>query len=210
MRKMTTLLAVLAIITVACGSEDSSDGVASLESETDVLAADQDAATEVIATDVDDEEAMLAFAQCLRDQGLDVPDPEVDADGNLRLVRPNQGDGQQVDRETIEAARAACSDILEGVSFGIRDRDRTDIEDTLVEFASCMRDHGYEMPDPDFAAQPGPGGGGGPFGEIDRTDPAFIEASEACGEILATAFGDDGPPGRGPGSGGAGGGGGEG
>ena len=51
------------------------------------------------------------------------------------------------------------------------------------------------MPDPDFSGTPGQGGGGGPFGAIDRTDPAFQAASEACQDVL---------PGVGPGGGGGG------
>ena len=202
MRKMALMMLAVALVAAACGGGDGSDGVASLESDTDVLAADQGAANDVVTGEVDDEEAMLAFTQCLRDQGLEVSDPEVDADGNLRLARPDPG-SEDFDREAFQAGRDTCSDILEGVSFGFRDQDRTAIEDTQVEFATCMRDNGYDMPDPDFAAQPGPGGGG-PFGGIDREDPAFIEAADVCSDILATAFGDDGPPGRGPGGGGPG------
>ena len=207
MRKTTILLVAVALLAAACSGSDGSDGVASLESDDEVLAADADAGPdEGTAAEVDDEEAMLAFAQCLRDQGLDIADPEVDDDGNLRLARPTPGEGEQIDREAFRTARDACADILEGVSFGFREFDRTEIEDTLVEFATCMRDNGYEMPDPDFSTQPGPGGGG-PFGDIDPDDPAFEAANEACQDILAAAFGDDGPPGRGPGGGGPGGGG---
>ncbi|GAG42818.1 unnamed protein product, partial [marine sediment metagenome] len=46
---------------------------------------------------VSDEEAILAFAACLRDEGIDVDDPTVDADGNLRPPRPR--DIAQEDRE---------------------------------------------------------------------------------------------------------------
>ena len=202
MRKMTTLLAVLALSAAACGSGDGADGIASLESETDVLAADPDAAPEIVPSEADYEEAMLAFTQCLRGQGLEVADPEVDADGNLRLARPAPGQ-EDFDREAFRAGRDACADILEGVSFGFRDQDRTEIEDTLVEFAACMRDNGYDMADPDLGTAAGPGGAG-PFGDIDPSDPAFVAAQEVCEPILAAAFGDDGPPGRGPGGGGPG------
>ena len=205
MRKLIALVAVLALVAAGCGGGSDADGVASLESDTEVLAADPNAATEVVTTEVDDEEAMLAFTQCLRDQGLDIADPEVDDEGNLRLARPGQD--ADFDREAFQAAREACAQFLEGVSFGFREFDRTEIEDTLVEFAACMRDNGVDMPDPDFSATPGAGGGGGrPFGDIDPTDPAFEAASEVCQEILSNAFGEDGP-GRGPGGGGPAGGG---
>ncbi len=201
MRKLTVVLAALALVAAACGGGSDSQGVASLESESEVLAASTD---DPATTEADAEEAMLAFAQCLRDQGLDIADPEVDEDGNLRLSRPAP-DAEDLDRAAFQEARDACSGLLEGVSFGFRDFDRTEIEDTLVEYAACMRDNGVDMPDPDFSAQPGPGGGG-PFGRLDPDDPAFQAAAAACQDILAGAFGEDGPPGPGPGPGGPGGG----
>ena len=82
-----------------------------------------------------------------------------------------------------------CPETIEGASLGRRgdDFDATAFQDTLLEFAACMRDNGYDMPDPDFSnSGGGPGtGGGGPFGEVDRSDPDFIAAEEACGDIMA-------------------------
>ena len=87
----------------------------------------------------------------------------------------------------------ACAEQLEGVvlGFGGRDFDPTELEDTMVEYAACMRENGYDMDDPDFSSfgpgtngEPGEGGPGGPFREIDPEDPDFVAANEACGEIL--------------------------
>ncbi len=62
-----------------------------------------------------------------------------------------------------------------------------------------MRDHGVDMPDPDFSG-PGPGDGRGPFGDIDPGDPAFAAADEVCRDVFSEAgLGDR--PGRGPGRG---------
>ena len=59
----------------------------------------------------------------------------------------------------------ACGELLEGATLGFREGfDRTELEDTLVEYAACMRENGYDMPDPDFSgsgAGPGAGPGGG-------------------------------------------------
>ncbi len=209
MKRLVIAGVALALIAAACGGGSQSDGVASLEDDvTAPLAAGGDSSTDgsVATTEVDAELAMLEFTQCLRDQGLDVSDPEVDADGNLQFGgRPGGGGGEDpdFDREAFREARTACAHILQGVSLEFREFDRTDIEDTLVEFASCMRTNGYDMPDPDFSGEPGSGGGGGPFADIDRDDPAFVTASEACQDVLTSAFGENGPgAGRGPGGGG--------
>ena len=40
--------------------------------------------------------AVLAFAACMRDNGVDMEDPTVDADGNIRLnFRGNAGPGEE-------------------------------------------------------------------------------------------------------------------
>ncbi len=50
-------------------------------------------------------------------------------------------------------------------------------------FAACMRDNGFDMPDPDFSGLALRGDG--PFGEVDLEDPAFESALEQCDDILA-------------------------
>jgi hypothetical protein len=102
----------------------------------------------------------------------------------------------------MDAAREVCDDELQGVVIGFRDRDRTSEQDVFLEYAICMRENGFDMPDPDFSnTGPGSEGGGrGPFGVVDREDPAFASAMEVCGELLS-GFGPngDGPPGIGSG-----------
>ena len=196
MKRIPVLVAALAVLAAACGgSADADDGVASLDDS--VVVATTDTAA---AADLTEEEALLAFTACLRDAGVDIDDPTVDADGNLRIARPNNAaENPDFDREAFGAARESCSQYLEGVNLGFQAEDRTEIEDQLLEFAACMRDNGYDMPDPDFSGG-GPGqGGGGPFGQIDRDDPAFQVAQEACSEII-DGFGRGGGPGRGAGN----------
>jgi len=74
-----------------------------------------------------------------------------------------------------------------GVSLGFEDLDITAITDTLVEFAACMRDNGYDLPDPDFSIiRPTSGSipNAGPFGDIDITDPDFLDAFAACDDLI--------------------------
>jgi hypothetical protein len=209
-RVSVVLLLALGLIATACGGTDDSDGgVATLETVDTVIAVEE---TDVAGNDeMDAEQAMLALAECLRDQGVAIEDPTVDSEGNVQFggLRGGAGDGDAtpVDREAMRAAMDACQSQLEGVvlGFGGRDFDPTELEDTMVEYAACMRENGYDMDDPDFSSfglgtegEPGEGGPGGPFGQIDQDDPDFVAANEACGEILG---GLPRVPGRGRGNG---------
>lgn len=184
MRRIALLAAVVALVASACGgAADAEEGVATID-DTALL----DISGTTAAPEMTEEEVLLAFTQCLRDNGLDIDDPTVDAEGNLRLSRPDgAGEQGQDGNEVFGAARQACRELLEGVTLGFRDVDVTELEDQLLAFAACVRDNGYEsMPDPDLSGLGNPGqGGGGPFGELDRDDPAFQMAAEQCQDILA-------------------------
>ena len=214
-RRFAFFAVALFVIAASCGGDDdASEGVASLSGATDdeVVAIPQ---PEEELVEVTQEEALLALTACMRENGVEIEDPTLDADGNV-VFSFRRGAGPQdegFDREAARAARDACSELLEGVTLGFRDGDQTDFQDDLFEYAACMRDNGYEMDDPDFGNfQPGGGGQGepggfrGPFGEIDPDDPDFIAANEACSDILAGfGLGGGGFGGRGrPGGGGNG------
>jgi hypothetical protein len=176
--KIVPLVLAIGLVLAACSSTDSDAGVASLEgdSQTDqALGGTVDAATQ--------EEAVMAFTVCLRDEGLDVEDPVVDDQGNLRP--PRLRDIADLDRTVAETAFDACNVYLEDVTFGLETEDRTEREDELLAFAACARDNGYDMPDPDFSSAGVPGsGGGGPFAGLDRDDPAFQAALAACSDVF--------------------------
>jgi hypothetical protein len=203
-----TLLLLPMLLATACGSGFSDAGLASLDQEAasgDQGIASLDGSEEAAPSDdaggaeVDAEEAMLAFTECLRSEGIDVQDPEFDEDGNFRFRSIREG-VVDLDPEAFREAREACAEELEGVATRFRDVDRTEVEDRLFEYADCMRQNGYEMPDPDFGefgGGPGTGDGEGPrgpFGDIDREDPQFQAAAEACSHIFEGGFG----PGAGP------------
>ena len=114
--RLIALLAVMAFVVTACGS--ASADVATLEDDVASLGGEASGAGD--AAEVDEEAALLAFAQCLREEGLDVEDPVVDEEGNIQPPRPVQG-GQAIDREAFQAAREACEEFLDGVTLGFGD-----------------------------------------------------------------------------------------
>ena len=191
MRRLAAILISFTFVVAACGGGDSADGgVASLD----------DSATGVDTDDVeevqiaDTEAQLLAFSACMRDQGLDFDDPTVDSDGNIQLQGRRQGNGGQGANEGFREGFESCGDLLEGLDLGFRGRDNTAQQDTLLEFADCMRGEGIQIRDPDFSAGGGPGGAG-IFGDFDPNDPSFEAALETCGDILGNLGGG----GRGPG-----------
>ena len=205
MRRLVPIGLALAVLVAACGGS-ASDGVATLNGNDDGQPATDDTVGEQST-----EEALLAFAQCMRDNGIeDFEDPVISEDGGISI---NGGDSSQpptqAEREEMQQAFQACSDLLEGLPFGPGSVDRSELEDRLYEFAACMRDNGYDMPDPDLSAlfpeqrQNTDGDDGGPtfqspFGDIDPDDPAFQAAAEACRDVFGGGFFFGGGPG-GPG-----------
>ena len=116
------------------------------------------------------EERSRDFAKCMRDNGIDLPDPE--PGGNPGLY----GKVDRTDPD-FDRARRACREHLPGGG----DLSKLDPKslDQLRAFAQCMRDNGIDLPDPD------PDGGEltGLAG-IDRDAPAFRAALDTCRDQL--------------------------
>ncbi|MCZ9347435.1 hypothetical protein NGM37_58035 [Streptomyces sp. TRM76130] len=118
-------------------------------------------------------EQALAYAQCMRENGVpDYPDPDQGDDGKVVL---SPGDG--ADDEKTQAAQEACRDKMpQGVA---RDRNGPADASKLNAWAECIRQNGVpEFPDPEIE--------GGmiqvPLGAIGMMpdDPAYAKASAAC------------------------------
>ena len=181
--KRFLLLVGVALVVAACSPAGADDDVASLEDTTVTTGAEE--SSDVAAN----EDILLEFAQCMRDNGVEnFPDPTLDGGGNIRPFANDTGRADLgVDEDTLQAAQEACLPIIEDLALGFFRENRDEIEDSLFEFAECMRDNGFEMPDPDFSNGP-LGGGGGPFGDIDIDDPDFQEAAEECAEVFGAGF----------------------
>jgi hypothetical protein len=117
-------------------------------------------------------EAALDFAKCMREHGVDMPDPQ--PGGGLVLAQR----GDEEDRATMDRAQKACQKHMEKVRPPeISDEQEAEFREQALKFARCMREQGIDMPDPTFS---GEGRvqqrieGGGP------DDPRFREASEEC------------------------------
>lgn len=196
-RRLVAAMTVAAVVLSACGGGDVVDGVASLD--------DSGATTEAPVEEpaADTEQALIAFAACMREHGIELEDPTVDADGNVQFGRLGVDRAQpgdtEFDRDAVREARDVCGAMLDGITLGVRRSADPEFQDALVDFAACMRDEGIEMDDPTFGG-PGETGadgaaGVGPFGALDRDDPAFVAALEVCGDIVGAFGPGGGPPG---------------
>ena len=95
---------------------------------------------------LDDEAAVMAFVECMRNEGIQFKDPVVDSDGNVQ--QPEFVEGFTITRDELAAPYAACFHHIEGLTFG---RERGDLGarvDQMVELAGCLRERGYDIDDP--------------------------------------------------------------
>lgn len=183
---IASLLIVLAVLASACSESDDTEAVASLEgTETEAPA---DGAEPASSNEEEAEAALLDFTQCMRAQGIEIGDPTMDANGNLQMppieLETSSEDDMGAAMTEMDAAFAECDQHLQGAVMGSPDPGAdAEFEDAFIEYAGCMRDHGIDMPDPDFSAD---GGmmidlGGGTPGDQDEFDAAHKE----CQPILA-------------------------
>ncbi|MFJ8660004.1 hypothetical protein [Streptomyces sp. NPDC093795] len=132
----TSLAAALSLLTAACsGSDPGSSGSGKSDGSVSEEGKKADQAFE--------------HRTCLREQGLDVPEPKPGEQGVGLTIG---GDGMS--KEKMEKAFKACQGKAGGAGFG---KEPTQAEkDKALAYAKCMRENGFNMPDPKFdgGAQP--------------------------------------------------------
>lgn len=191
-----SLVALLGAGACADGDEGATGDVATLDAEGGAGTDDDDGdegggGQGARQPDPEFQDAMLEFADCMREQGIDMPDPSFEEGGGAVVIGGPAGAGDgppsEAELEEMEAAQEACRPILEEVEGQLPEIDpeqQAEMQDRALAFAECMREHGIDMPDPDFGEDGrisqsigGPDGGG-----IDPGDEDFQEAQEACME----------------------------
>ena len=178
---LRTTILVLALVAGACSDADESPQVATLETNTADVS--KGAGTDDVDPLAETEAAMLEFAQCLREQGFEVGDPTVDADGNVQLppiefTSEVTGDDPEEGLAELNERIASCEEHLEGVVMTGDSSDASAFEDTLLEYTQCMRENGYDMPDPDLSS------GGGIIDLGSGEGKEFEDADTACHHLL--------------------------
>ncbi|MGK3088332.1 hypothetical protein ACG93S_00490 [Streptomyces sp. WAC01490] len=88
------------------------------------------------------EDQALEHRKCLREQGLDIPEPKPGENGMGVTI-----DGGSKGKKEMEKAFKACQD--KAVGGGPKELTQAE-KDKMVAFARCMRKNGFDMPDPKF------------------------------------------------------------
>ncbi|NRQ31642.1 hypothetical protein HII36_07275 [Nonomuraea sp. NN258] len=156
MRRQVLGALALAVALTACGTDG--DGGSQVAS-----AGGTGKATASAAPSLNNQDKMMKFAQCMRENGIEMDDP-VPGKGIRIMSKPGQ-------EETMKKAQEACKQYApsgEGGPGGAANAEK------MRALAKCMRDNGVaEFPDPE------PNGGM----RINRNvgeDPDFPEAQKKC------------------------------
>lgn len=192
-RPRTSVLATLSalglmLLLMACSA---TQGVATIDG------GDDASATPSASPGSDDpEEALLAFGDCMREHGIDMPDAivrRVDGSGGSGGVAQQFNDdegapaGPAIDptSDEFQAAEAECRhhlDSLGALDAGEGPELTPEQEEAFLAFTECMREHGIDMPDfgTGGAVRIGPGS----EAQFDPRSEEFQAANEACRENI--------------------------
>jgi hypothetical protein len=160
-------VALLALALAACAPDDA-PGVASAGDGKEETQTEDGKSAEDL-TDAERDDMARKFASCMRDNGVDMPDP--DTEGGLSVA---SGTAEVGSMEEMDAAFEACREFMPGGGEPVK-MTPEDLE-AQREFAKCMREQGIDMPDPD------PNGGMSGALEMPEDTKAFEAALEACNE----------------------------
>jgi hypothetical protein len=155
--------ATMVALTTACGGGDKGgDGVASLNG------GDKTGSGQPAQASGSDEDKMREFTKCMRDHGIDMPEPDADGRITMQATGPDSGP----DSDKMKKADEACKPLLP--NGGKPKQMSPEDLDKARQQAKCMRDHGVDMPDPD-PNSPGMSVKLGEGMDKDTVDKAFKE-----------------------------------
>ncbi len=133
-------------------------------------------ASQAPSEELDDEQAILDLVACLRDNGLDIPDPQFGPEGPT-FADPSVILGIDLTGDTFIDAMDACEEFLEAVMPEVDPEQQAEQVEQQLVLAECMRREGIEdFPDPD----PVQGFTFRDMGSFDPFDPDFQQAFVTC------------------------------
>jgi hypothetical protein len=173
---MGALVAVPLVVVLGlagCGKGAKNGGVATVSG----AGAGNTGASPTPSATLSAQDAMLKFAQCMRDHGIDMKDPEMSGDGNFG-IQIGGGPGTPANKEKVDAAMEACKQYMP--NGGEPPKANPEMAAKMRKLAECMRANGVPtFPDPD----PETGGimiQGDPSTGLDPRSPTFQAAQDKC------------------------------
>ena len=159
--KIVSLLVALAatLFLVACGAEEDPSKPASTQTQ-----------------EAKNRKAMLDLARCMRENGVDMPDPEFNGGRVTQRMKGGNPD-------KMRAAEKACEKYRSQIKAPeMSASEKQEFMKAALANARCMREHGIEFPDPVFDPN------GGARVKIDkRLNPEgakFQAAQKACEKTM--------------------------
>ncbi|GAA4225704.1 hypothetical protein FHR32_002274 [Streptosporangium album] len=161
--KARLLLLAVPLLLAGCGAASTTSGVASAGDGTA-----KHTASASVSASVDRGQAQLKFAQCMRENGVDMADPN--GSGQIRVQ------AQKGEEAKMEKAMKECQHFMEdavGDKGAANDPKR---RDEMVKYVQCLRENGIAIDDPD------------PNGRLrlkmsDGSEQKMKAAEEACKEF---------------------------
>jgi len=159
--KIVSLLVALAatLFLVACGAEEDPSKPASTQTQ-----------------EAKNRKAMLDLARCMRENGVDMPDPEFNGGRVTQRMKGGNPD-------KMRAAEKACEKYRSQIKAPeMSASEKEEFKKAALANARCMREHGIDFPDPVFDPN------GGARVKIDkRLNPEgakFQAAQKACEKTM--------------------------
>ena len=127
--KIVSLLVALAatLFLVACGAEEDPSKPASTQTQ-----------------EAKNRKAMLDLARCMRENGVDMPDPEFNGGRVTQRMKGGNPD-------KMRAAEKACEKYRSQIKAPeMSASEKQEFKKAALANARCMREHGIDFPDPEF------------------------------------------------------------
>jgi len=130
--------------------------------------------------------ALLAWAGCMRENGVEMDDPQFGLDGELVGGLGKDGTGQKADAksELYQLAGEACSDQLAAFKAPPDPEQLAEQTEQLLAWSACMREQGIDMPDPNAD---------GSYADydwkLDLKGDEYVAADEVCREASGNPLG---------------------
>ena len=168
MRRLLGVLLLAGVMLAGCGTDKTDDDIAT--------AGNPVAGGATPSPTMDNAERGRKFAQCMRENGIPMEDPEIGENGEFKVKigdKPGSAAGP-MDKTKADAAMKACRQFLpNGGPIGALD---PEMVEKMRKYAVCMRANGVDFPDPDE-------NGMIRLERVPGNDAAFEAAEEKCKDL---------------------------
>ena len=122
--------------------------------------------------------AMLDFARCMRENGVDMPDPQFEG-GRVTMRAGSPG----MNPDKMRAAEEACAKYRDAVKPPeMSEAQSAEFKKQALAHSRCMRENGIDMPDPTFDENGGAQMRIGPG--LNPESDKFKQAQKACRDTM--------------------------